>query len=231
MLKNGKGEIVLRTKHFVGIIMFFIIFLSYTSYAVMPTINIDTDLDLSYICDDETEKANIKSKEQSYFNQKIQFICDISGLTYDESKYLLNKCNEKNLDLFLVLGLMRVESNFDKNAVGSLGERGLGQLMENTAKPVAKNLGLNYDPEMLFEPKYNINLFTTQLTYLKSIFKNDLHKALTAYNRGQYGLKRYMASRSSRTNPAESTYSNKVIKYRNKFYNEFKNAYLAPKII
>ncbi len=221
MLKNGKGEIVLRTKYFIGIIMFLIIFLSYTSYAVMPTINMNIDLDVSYICDDETETLDIKSKEQSYFNQKIQFICDISELTYDESKYLLNKCNEKNIDLFLVLGLMRVESNFDKNAVGSLGERGLGQLMENTAKPVAENLGLNYDPEMLFEPKYNINLFTTQLAYLKNIFKNDLHKALTAYNRGQYGLKKYMASRSNRRNPAESTYSNKVIKYRNEFYNEF----------
>ncbi|RKD32561.1 lytic transglycosylase domain-containing protein [Thermohalobacter berrensis] len=167
------------------------------------------------------EKMTIKSKNN--FDEKmIDYTKNITGLTHEEVLYLLGQCKKKDLNIFVVLGLMKVESNFNKYCVGSLGERGLGQLMENTAKPLAYNLGIEYDPDKLFEPKYNILLFTTQLKYLKKLFDNDMHKVLTAYNRGQYGLKRYMASRSDRKNPAKSVYSDKVLEYAVKYQNEFK---------
>ncbi|WP_202708070.1 transglycosylase SLT domain-containing protein [Sporosalibacterium faouarense] len=156
-------------------------------------------------------------------NNKIDFISDASGLSKEDSKFLLEECESKELDVFLVLGLMKLESRFDTRAVGSLGERGLGQLMENTARPIAENLDLEYEPDMLFIPRYNIKLFTTQLKYLNKIFDNDVHKVLTAYNRGAYGLKKYMASRSTRQNPAISSYSNRVLEFRNEFYNDFQS--------
>lgn len=221
MLKNGKGEILLKTRYIVGIITFFVVFLSYTSYAIMPDMNIEGTLDFSYFCDYDVEKVTINFEKEPEEITEVKFISNNTGLAYNESRYLLDQCDDKNLDLFLILGLMKLESNFDKMAVGTSGERGLGQLMENTAEPIAKNLGIDYDPEMLFEPKYNIELFTTQLAYLKKVFRNDVHMALTAYNRGEHGLKKYMVSRSNRSNPAKSTYSDKVIKYRNEFYNEY----------
>lgn len=156
-------------------------------------------------------------------NNKIDFISVTSGLSKEDSEFLLEECDSKKLDVFLVLGLMKLESNFDKDAVGTMGERGLGQLMANTAEPIAKNLGIEYDPDLLFEPQYNILLFTTQLRYLKRLFDNDVHKMLTAYNRGPYGLKKYIASRSNRENPAVSSYSSRVLKYKNEFYNSYLN--------
>ncbi len=221
MLKNGKGEIVLKARYFIGIIVFIVISLSCTSYAIMPSMNIEDALNLTYFCDYEVKIVSINFKEEPEIDKDVQFVLDITGLTLDESEYLLNQCEEKDLDLFLVLGLMKLESNFDKNAVGTCGERGLGQLMENTAEPIAKNLGLEYEPKKLFEPEYNIKLFTTQLAYLKRILDNNLHMTLTAYNRGEWGLKRYMASRSNTSNPARSTYSDKIMKYREEFYSQY----------
>lgn len=221
MLKNGKGEIVLKARYFIGIIVFLVVSFSYTSYAIMPSMNIEGALNLSYIHNYDVKRVSISFEKEPEVDKEIQFVSDTTGLTIEEAEYLLNQCEEKNLDLFLVLGLMKLESNFDKNAVGTSGERGLGQLMENTAEPIAKNLGLEYEPKMLFEPEYNIVIFTTQLAYLKKVFKNNVHMTLTAYNRGQWGLEKYMASRSTRTNPARSTYSDKVIRYKQEYYNEY----------
>ncbi|EOD00935.1 lytic transglycosylase domain-containing protein [Caldisalinibacter kiritimatiensis] len=161
--------------------------------------------------------------EQAEKSKKLQFVTDMTGLSTEVSEYLIKQCELRELDIFLVLGLMKLESNFNTKAVGSKGERGLGQLMENTAKPLAKNLGLEYNPDYLFDPKYNIRLFTTQLWYLNKVLDKDIHKVLTAYNRGEYGLKKYMASRAGKRNPAVSDYSLKVLEYASKFKKQYDN--------
>jgi len=166
---------------------------------------------------------NLFNNEVAYRNSIIRFIVKETRLEYDEADFLVGKCEDKNLDIFLVLGLIKVESNFNSRLVGSQGERGLGQLMENTAKPLAKNMDINYDPELLFKPEYNITLFTTQLEYLTKYLSGDIHKILTAYNRGQYGLKKYMASRGSRRNPAQSIYSDRVLQYASYYSRQYNN--------
>lgn len=155
------------------------------------------------------------------------FVNEVTGFNSDVSEYLIEQCNKKDLDIFLVLGLMRLESNFNNKLVGTSGEIGLGQVMDITGKAVAKNLGIPYSKDKLFEPKYNILVFTTHLKYLFKYYDNDLHKVLTAYNRGQNGLNRYIASRSSLRNPEVSAYSRKVIEY----YNHYKIKYKKQKNI
>lgn len=156
--------------------------------------------------------------------QLLDFVKDLTGLDRIDCEYLIGECNEKGIDVFVALGLIRLESNFDPLTVGSKGERGLGQLMENTAKPVAINLGYEYNPDKLFEPQYNIELFLTQFKYLYEFYDYDLHKTLTAYNRGQYGLEKYIASRSSTyRNSSMSDYSVRVTDYAFKFKEEFVN--------
>ncbi|MTI68213.1 MAG: lytic transglycosylase domain-containing protein [Firmicutes bacterium] len=156
-------------------------------------------------------------------NRKIDFIIKEAKLTKKEAKYLLSECEEKNLNIYLILGLMKVESNFNPELVGTSGERGLGQIMDCTAKALAKNLNIEYDPDDLFDPKYNIHLFTTHLKYLKGYYKNDMHKTLTAYNRGQNGLEKYVASRDHRKYPARSIYSKRVLEYTTKYKNKYEN--------
>lgn len=153
----------------------------------------------------------------------IKYINEESKLGEDVSTYLYDQCIEKELDPVLVLGLIKLESNFDTNLVSYAGARGLGQLMENTAKPWAKNLGIEYSREKLFEPKYNIRLFTSHLQYLFKVYDNDIHQVLTAYNRGQGGLKKYVASRGGYRNPAESVYSNRVIQLTSNYRKNLEN--------
>lgn len=198
------------------IVLVITVVFSGTVYGIMLNQDEYNEIDLSSI-DNMKVIGAIDLDKLEEENLEIDFIMKETGLNKEESEYLLEKSEKKNLDLFLLMGMIKVESNFNKRLVGSQGERGLGQIMDGTARALAHNLALDYSPNMLFDAKYNINLFTTHLSYLLDVFDNDIHKALTAYNRGENGLKRYIASRGEHRNPAASVYSNRVIQYRNMY--------------
>ena len=172
----------------------------------------------------KAEINKIKKEEKKTYLALEDFIIDVSGLSKEDSSYLIEASENIGVDPMLILSLIRVESFFDPYLVGTSGERGLGQLMANTAKPVAESIGVEYKPDKLFEPQYNILLFTTQFKYLIDYYEGDLHKTLTAYNRGQYGLEKYMASRSSHSRPEVSIYSSTVLKYATEYKNQFDNS-------
>jgi len=171
----------------------------------------------------ETMKEEIIKENKKIYTALEDFVVDVSGLSREDSSYLIQASEDIGVDTMLMLSLIRVESYFDPYLVGTSGERGIGQLMANTAKPVAESIGIEYDPDKLFEPQYNILLFTTQFKYLLDYYDGDLHKTLTAYNRGQYGLKKYMASRSSHSNPEVSVYSSTILEYAAEYKNQFDN--------
>lgn len=154
----------------------------------------------------DLKDALIKEKKLAGYMQRI------TNFSYDDCLFIVRECKEKDLDPFIVLGVIKRESDFNPHAKGMAGERGLGQLMENTARPVAENLGYVYDPDKLFDVRYNLRLTITQISYLYNLYNKDIHKALTAYNRGQQGLEKYMQKNiSGSSNPAESDYSHKVL--------------------
>src|SRR6056297_27007 len=169
------------------------------------------------------EIKGINKEEKKIYTELKDFIVDVSGLSREDSSYLIKASENIGVDPMLILSLIRVESFFDPYLVGTSGERGIGQLMANTAKPVAESIGIEYDPDKLFEPQYNMLLFTTQFKYLLDYYDGDLHKTLTAYNRGQYGLQKYMASRSSHSNPEVSVYSSTILEYAAEYKNQFDN--------
>ena len=158
----------------------------------------------------------------SYLKEKelIEYTHRLTNLDYDDCEFILNECKINNIDPFIVLGVIKRESDFNPNAQGAAGERGLGQLMENTARPVAENLGYVYDPDKLFDSRYNLKLTITQIAYLINLYDNDLHMALTAYNRGQQGLIEYM-EKSENNSSAVSDYSAKVMQFANEYKENF----------
>ena len=167
-------------------------------------------------------KSYIYDYRDSFIREKelIRFMEVATGLEYDYCRFLVEESKEKYMDPFIVLGLIRRESDFNPNAIGEGGELGLGQLMENTAKVIAENLGYSYKHEMLLDPEFNLKLTITQLSYLKNVYHKDMHKALTAYNRGQQGLENYMESSDER---GVSDYSSKVLQYAFDYKKEFEN--------
>lgn len=150
----------------------------------------------------------------------IEYTQNLTGLEYDDCEFIVKECKGENIDPFIVLGIIKRESNFNPNAQGVAGERGLGQLMGNTARIVAENLGYVYDPDKLFDPRYNLKLTITQIAYLINLYGGDVNKALTAYNRGQQGLVEYMGS-SENTDSAVSDYSASVLQFAKEYKENF----------
>ena len=168
----------------------------------------------------------INDLKDLYLKEQVlkDYISSLTQLSYDDCDLIVQESKTSNINPFIILGVLKTESNFNPYAVGEAGERGLGQLMENTAKPVAQNLGYTYDPEKLFNPSYNLELTITQLSYLYNIYNKDINKTLTAYNRGQQGLTDYIKEKKSQyKNPAMSDYSVKVLKFAYEFKEEFEN--------
>jgi hypothetical protein len=85
-------------------------------------------------------------------------------------------CQEYQMDWKLVAALIRVESNFNPNAVSPKGAQGLMQLMPSTQKEEGVK-----DP---FDPKENLRGGIHYLRKMLDAFQGDLELTLAAYNAG-----------------------------------------------
>ena len=84
----------------------------------------------------------------------------------------------------LVYGLARQESEFNATAGSSAGARGIMQLMPGTAKIVARQHKMPYDPNRLTDPTYNVTLGAAHLGDLVEEFQGSYVLSLVAYNAG-----------------------------------------------
>jgi len=102
------------------------------------------------------------------------------------------KAQERDLDPFLILALIRQESLFDAQARSPAFALGLMQLLPSTAARVAKQVGLEQPPnEKLFEPEVNLTLGTQYLKDLLRRYSNNWFKAIAAYNAGEAAVDRW----------------------------------------
>jgi soluble lytic murein transglycosylase len=101
---------------------------------------------------------------------------------------------ERALDPFLVAALMSQESTFVPAIRSSAGAVGLMQLMPDTARPLARRLGLTYSSGLLTDPEVNIRMGTLYLAEKIAEF-GELHLALASYNAGETPVRRWRAER------------------------------------
>jgi len=103
------------------------------------------------------------------------------------------KAQERDLDPFLILALIRQESLFDAQARSPAFALGLMQLLPSTAARVAKQVGLAAPSnEKLFEPETNLTLGTQYLKDLLLRYSNNWFKAIAAYNSGEAAVDRWV---------------------------------------
>ena len=103
---------------------------------------------------------------------------------------------EYELDPYLVLAMMKVESDFRPGAVSPKNARGLMQISEKTGRWGAEKLHLdNYTNDSLFEPETNISIGCWYLSVLFEEFgETDL--VLAAYNGGSGNVAKWLGDSS-----------------------------------
>lgn len=105
---------------------------------------------------------------------------------------------ESGLDPLLVASVIRVESGFEPSARSSKGAVGLMQVMPDTGRWVAGQLGVpdaaTLDLARLSDPGLNIRLGTWYLGYLVREFGGNIVAALAAYNAGKSNVEEWMSA-------------------------------------
>ncbi len=105
--------------------------------------------------------------------------------TYNE--FVSVYAEKYDVDKNLIFAVIKAESNFNDNAVSHRNAVGLMQIMEDTAKDVAKKYGIDIDnnnaKEEIKNVQNNINIGTKYLSVLIDTYGNK-ELAIAAYNAG-----------------------------------------------
>jgi soluble lytic murein transglycosylase len=87
----------------------------------------------------------------------------------------------------IVFAVMRKESGFKPNVVSYADAIGLLQMLVNTGKPLAAEIGISHlERSMLFEPATNIQIGTHYLAKLIAHYRGAVPPAIAAYNAGEH---------------------------------------------
>ena len=100
--------------------------------------------------------------------------------------------NEYNLDRYLVMGVIKAESNYIHDAHSGVA-RGLMQITDDTAKWIAERLGMEFSSGDIENPEINIKMGCYYLSYLIDRYDNT-DVALAAYNGGMGNVDKWLAS-------------------------------------
>jgi soluble lytic murein transglycosylase len=109
----------------------------------------------------------------------------------------LSSTDFHGLDPLLVGALIMAESDWNPRAFSRVGARGLMQLMPDTGRRVAKQLGVEVSSDdQLFNPGLNLKLGVTYLGELSRGFQGQLPLVLASYNAGEEQVGKWWSKRA-----------------------------------
>ncbi|MBP2663259.1 MAG: mltC 1 [Firmicutes bacterium] len=112
-------------------------------------------------------------------------------LLYQEAVYTY--ALERDIDPFLIAGVIRTESKFSSQARSPKGALGLMQIMPETGRWIAEQLGeQEYRTADLTDPDINIRFGSWYLSSLKKEFGGNEVLVLAAYNGGRGNVKQWI---------------------------------------
>ena len=109
----------------------------------------------------------------------------------DYSEYVSKYSQQYNVEENLIYAIIKAESNFKANATSHQNAKGLMQLMEPTAKDVAKRFGIELTDDNILEPETNINIGTKYISTLLDKY-GSVEVALAAYNAGSGNVDKWI---------------------------------------
>lgn len=132
------------------------------------------------------------------FNDKAteEFTKSLYPVKYES--YVEKSAREFDVDVCLIYGVIRTESNFNPDAVSNVGAIGLMQIMPETFSWL-QNYRAGFqsdklmDSDKLYNPKTNIEYGTFFLSYLLDRYDGDTSLAICAYNAGHGNVDSWIA--------------------------------------
>lgn len=160
------------------------------------------------------EESDIEIDEDEL---KALEIVDSTPLDMETARIIVEYSNEFDINTSLILAIIDLESNFEQYEVGGAKDRGYMQIIPGTEKWLANEyghkIGIEYNPERIFEPEYNIGLGVLYIDLLQNAYGTNYNRILSEYNRGPYSLKKYYEK-----NKTYVTKYSKVVLNREKKY-------------
>jgi hypothetical protein len=169
--------------------------------------------------DDETDMAAPMLEDMTAEEAEIYFFILRLSESINQpnarklAKLIVKECsNYDNLDPYLILAVIQVESEFSPKALSKRGAIGLMQVMPGTAEYIAKEMGVDYNgKKTLYDPFVNVKLGIHYLSLLTDRY-DSTENALDAYN---YGPSNFEKAQASDTDRKPSRYAKKVMNFKN----------------
>lgn len=112
---------------------------------------------------------------------------------WDYQQDIITYSEKNNIDPFLVAAIIKNESNFKHKAVSGVGAVGLMQIMPETGRWIAEQMGLeNYKDSDLYITKTNIRMGCWYVGELDHEFKHNMMLLMIAYNAGRGQTRAWM---------------------------------------
>lgn len=191
-----------------------------------------------------------KSKVRKYFHVLIGFLLLVFGYggwrlwnsdavqmrfvyMWPYQQDILEYSHRNNIDPFLIAAIIKNESGFDPKAVSAVGAVGLMQIMPETGRWIAEQMGLeNYQDNDLYQTKKNIRMGCWYVGELEHEFQRNLALIMIAYNAGRGQTKAWMEENGWDYNfndldaipyPDTKEYVIKVLHDRDRYYLLYKD--------
>lgn len=146
---------------------------------------------------------------------------------------ILEYSDKNKIDPFLIAAIIKNESGFDQKAVSAAGAVGLMQIMPETGRWIAEQMGIDgYTDDALYLSRTNIRMGCWYVGELEHEFKENLTLIMIAYNAGRGQTKQWMQENNWDYNfnrieeipfPDTRVYVNKVLQDRDKYYLYYKD--------
>lgn len=189
-----------------GLIWILTLVLSYlmgNMSATMQCIRTNLDLleqDLQLLYEYEEPKQDVSTAPAEQLRPVASIVFDAPTLTSDQIAGEVGRMVKKypNLDFWLLMGVIMVESDGDPGVVSHAGAIGLMQIMPSTGEDIARELGEKWTgPEMLYDAETNIRYGSYYLNQLFERFEGNQQAAIAAYNWGPNHISRRIAKGST----------------------------------
>ncbi len=147
---------------------------------------------------------------------------------WDYQQDIITYSQKNQVDPFLIAAIIKNESGFSHKAVSKVGAIGLMQIMPQTGRWIAEQMGLkDYKDEELYQARTNIRMGCWYIGELDHEFNRNLALVMIAYNAGRGQTKEWMSQYGWDANfndlkaipfPDTREYVTRVLRDRDKYY-------------